>query len=269
MDRHLSRLLPALRSAALGAALVCAELGSSALVASPASAAEFTAAQRSELGGIVKDYLLQHPEVLQEAMAELDARQKQQDEAKRQQAVETKSADIFNARNDVVLGNPRGKVTLVEFFDYNCGYCKRSLDDIGRLMKTEPDLRVVLKDFPVLGPGSVEAAAVAGAARNQFKGDQFWQYHSKLLGSHGPVAKAQALAVARDMGADMDRLAKDTDSPEVKTGIASTMELADALSLTGTPSFVVGQDVVVGAVGYDELKTRVDSVLKCGKAYCS
>ena len=266
MVQRRGRSIPAIRSALLGAGLLAAGLLGAA---KPAPAAEFTPAQRAEIGGLVKDYLLQNPEVLQDAMAELERRQKAQEDAKRMQVVDTKSADLFGASTDAVLGNPKGRVTLVEFFDYNCGYCKRSLDDIGRLMKTEPDLRVVLKDFPVLGPGSVEAAYIASAARNQFKGDQFWQYHSKLLGSRGAVGKAQALAVAKDMGANMDQLAKDAGSPEVKTTIQGTMQLADALSLTGTPSFVVGKDVVVGAVGYDELKNRVDSVLKCGKAVCS
>ena len=259
--------MPAIRSALLGLGLMAAGL---LAAAAPARAAEFTPAQKAEMGGVIRDYLLQNPEVLQDAMVELERRQKAQDEAKREQAVDGKAAELFNAPGDVVLGNPKGKVTLVEFFDYNCGYCKRSLDDVAKLLKTEPDLRLVLKDFPVLGPGSVEAAYIAGAARNQFKGDQFWQFHQRLLGGqHGPVGKAQALAVAKDMGANMDQLAKDAQNPELKANLQNTMQLADALSLTGTPSFVVGQDVVVGAVGYDELKSRVDSVLKCGKAVCS
>ena len=268
VHRRPARLLPALRSALLATGLLAATVVGLRPVA-PAVASEFTPAQRSEIGGLVKEYLLQNPEVLQEAMAELERRQKEQEAVKRQQVVDEKSGELFNAPNEVVLGNPKGKVTLVEFFDYNCGYCKRALDDVGKLMKTEPELRLVLKDFPVLGPGSVEAAYVAGAARNQFKGDQFWQFHYKLLSTHGQVGKAQALAVAKDLGADMDKLAKDAGGAEVKQSIQNTMQLADALSLTGTPSFVVGQDVLVGAVGYDEMKDRIDSVLKCGKAYCS
>ena len=136
-------------------------------------------------------------------------------------------------------------------------------------MKNEPDLKIVLKDFPVLGPGSVEAAQVAGAVRNQLKGDKFWAFHYKLLSTHGPVAKAQALTAAKDSGVDMDQLNKDLAKPEIRNGIQQNMEIADALSLTGTPTFVMGQDVVEGAVGYDQLKTRVDSLLKCGKSVCS
>ncbi len=263
------RSIPAIRSALAGLGLLAAGLLGT-VHAAPAAAAEFTPAQKAEMGGVIRDYLLQNPEVLQDAMAELERRQKAQEEAKRSQVVDGNAGQLFGAPGDVVLGNPKGRVTLVEFFDYNCGYCKRSLDDVAKLMKTEPDMKLVLKDFPVLGPGSVEAAYVAGAARNQFKGEQFWQFHQKLLGGqHGPVGKAQALAVAKDMGANMDQLQKDAASPEVKASIQNTMQLADALALTGTPSFVVGHDVVVGAVGYDELKGRVDSVLKCGRAVCS
>lgn len=234
-----------------------------------AHAAEFTDAQKAEIGSLVKDYLIQNPEVLRDAMVELDKRDKAQEAAKREGTVRDQSAALLNSPFNEVVGNPNGKVTLVEFFDYNCGYCKRALDDMAKLMKTDPNLRVVLKDFPVLGPGSVEAAQVAGGVRAQLKGDKFWAFHYKLLSTHGPVGKAQALAAAKDSGVDMDQLAKDMGKPEIKAAIQQNMQLADALSLTGTPSFVVGPEVVVGAVGYDELKDRVDNVAKCGKATCS
>ena len=237
--------------------------------AAPVRAAEFSDAQKSEMETVIRNYLLKNPEVLQDAMTELDRRQKAEETAHRQQAVEQKSADLFHSPIGAVIGNPQGKVTLVEFFDYNCPYCKRAVEDVSKLLKSEPELRLVLKDFPVLGPGSIEAAQIADAAQNQLKGDAFWQFHLKLLSVHGPVGKAQALAVAKESGLDMERLARDMDSEPVKAGIQQTMQLADALSLTGTPSFVVGQEVVVGAVGYDELKDRIDNVLKCGKAVCS
>lgn len=253
-------------------ALVLAAAGLALLLSRPippAHAAEFTDAQKSEIGQVVRDYLLKNPEVLQEAMAELDRWQKAEETSRRQEIIAQKSADLFQSPDGVSIGNPQGKVTLVEFFDYNCGYCKRALDDISKLLKSEPELRLVLKDFPVLGPGSVEAAQVAGAARNQLKGDAFWQFHYKLLSTRGPVGKAQALAAAKDSGVNMDQLNHDMSNRQVTLGIQQTMQLADALSLTGTPSFVLGQDVVVGAVGYDELKGRIDNVLKCGKAMCS
>jgi protein-disulfide isomerase len=135
-------------------------------------------------------------------------------------------------------------------------------------MKEDPNLKVVLKDFPVLGPGSVEAARVASAARNQLPGDRFWVFHNKLLGMHGPIGKAEALSVAKEMGLDMDRLVKDMEDPQIQSGLQEIMSMADALQINGTPSFVVGQEVVVGAVGYDQLKDKIDAVHKCGHSVC-
>jgi protein-disulfide isomerase len=235
----------------------------------PVAAAEFSSAQKSEIEKIVREYLVNNPELLRDAQAELERRQKDEESQARKKIVSEQSGSLFSSAYQATVGNPNGKVTIVEFFDYNCGYCKRALEDMARLMKSEPDLKIVLKDFPVLGPGSIEAAKIASAVRNQFKGERFWEYHLRLLGSHGPVGKAQALAVAKELGADMDRLEKESEMAEVRKGIEETMQLADALSLSGTPSFVVGSDVVVGAVGYNELKNKIGNVRKCGKADCS
>jgi protein-disulfide isomerase len=249
----------------LAAPLLCLGLAALAL---PAAAAEFSPAQTKEIGAIVRDYLVNNPEVLRDAMVELDRREKAEQAAAREKIISGNS-HLFSSPHQAVVGNPNGKVTLVEFFDYNCGYCKKSLDDLAKLMKEDPNLRVVLKDFPVLGPGSVEAAQVASALRNQFSGDKFWAFHQKLLLTRGQVGKAQALAVAKDMGADMGKLDRDMANPDVKAGIQEVMQMADGLNLTGTPSWVVGKDVVVGAVGYDELKGKIGNVAKCGKAVCS
>jgi protein-disulfide isomerase len=128
------------------------------------------------------------------------------------------------------------------------------------LLKTDPDLKFVLKEFPVLGPGSVEAAHVAVAARMQDpSGKKYLEFHQKLLGGRGPADKARALAVAKDAGFDMTRLEKDMNSDEVKTTIEENMRLADALGVNGTPSYVVGNEVVVGAVGLDELQAKIKS----------
>jgi protein-disulfide isomerase len=233
-----------------------------------APAAEFSPAQKDEIGVVVKDYLIAHPEVLRQALDALDKHEKQAEVEAREKIVADQSSLLFSSPYQATIGNPKGGVTLVEFFDYNCHFCKGALPDIARLMKDDPNLKVVLKDFPVLGPDSDEAARVATAVRNQLSGDKFWQFHQKLLGMHGAVGKAEALAVAKELGVDMDRLNKDMASPEVKSGIEEVMRMADALQINGTPSFVVGQDVVVGAVGYDQLKDKIDSVHKCGRAVC-
>ena len=250
-------------------ALAFAALAAAAtMVALPVRADEFTSAQKQELGVFIRDYLVNNPDVLKEAIEALDKRDKATAEAERQKVVVGEAGQLFSSKYQATVGNPKGTATLVEFFDYNCHFCKGALPDVTKLMKDDPNLKIVLKDFPVLGPGSVEAAKVASAARNQLPGDKFWAFHTKLLASHGPVGKAEALAVAKELGLDMDKLARDMESPEVKAGLQEAMQLADELQINGTPTFVVGQDLVVGAVGYDQLKEKIDAVHKCGHATC-
>ena len=160
----------------------------------PAAAAEFSSTQRSEIETIAREYLVAHPEVIRDAILELQQREKVEEAATRAKTLQDSASLLFRPGNGGVIGNPNGKVTLVEFFDYNCGYCKKSLSDVSRLVKDNPDLKIILKDFPVLGPGSVEAAQVEAAVRNQFTGDKFFDYHQRLLGARGHVGKAQALA---------------------------------------------------------------------------
>src|SRR6202023_2537443 len=240
-----------------------------ALAFSPARAESFSSGQKAEIEAIIKDYLLQKPEILREAIGVLEVREKAAEAEAREKVVSDPSGVLFSAANQAVIGDPGGKITLIEFFDYNCGYCKRALSDLARLMKDNPDLRVVLRDFPILSPGSVEAAKIANAFLHQFQGEKFWEFHQKLLGSRGPVGKAEALAVAKDLGADMDKLAKDAAVPGITSGIGESEKLAKSLQVTGTPTFVIGEDVVVGAVGYDELEAKVATIKKCGKAICS
>ena len=229
----------------------------------PARAEPISADQRGEIETIVKNYLIAHPEVLQEAMAELEKRQQAADAEKHRQVVKENTATLFSSPHQVVLGNPQGNVTMVEFFDYNCGYCKRALPDMLGLLKADTNLKFVLKEFPVLGEGSVEAARVAVAARMQDStGKKYIEFHQKLLGSRGPADKARALAVAKDVGFDMARIEKDMGSDEVKKTIDENMKLADALGVSGTPSYVVGHEVVMGAVGLDALKEKIEAERK-------
>ena len=232
------------------------------------AADELTAGQRAEVERLVRDYILEHPELIQDAMAELEKRQAAADAEKHKAAVKKYSQALFSSPRQVVLGNPDGNVTFVEFFDYNCGYCKRAMDDMLTLLKNDPKLKVVLKEFPVLGPGSVEAARVAVAVRMQDKtGKKYLEFHQKLLGGRGQADKAHALAVAKDIGLDMGRLDKDMESPEVKATLEESFKLAEALGLNGTPSYVIGDDVVIGAVGIDALKEKVNTS-RCGKPSC-
>jgi protein-disulfide isomerase len=236
--------------------------------ARPAPAQEFSPTQKNEIETIIKDYIVSHPEVLQEAIAELDKRQAAADTEKTKAAISGNAETLFNSSRQVVLGNIKGDVTMVEFFDYNCGFCKRALPDMVELLKDDTKLKVVLKEFPVLGPGSVEAARVAVAVRMQDKtGKKYLDFHQKLLGGRGQADKARALAVAKEVGMDMTRLDKDLASDEVKVSIEESLKLAETLGLNGTPSYIIGSDVVIGAVGLDTLRAKV-SYARCGKATC-
>jgi protein-disulfide isomerase len=230
------------------------------VAAAPVHAQNFNDAQRGEIERIVKEYLIAHPEVLQEVMAEFEKRQNAADLEKQVAGVRQHKEALFNSTHQVTLGNPHGNVTMVEFFDYNCGYCKRALSDMLQLIKTDPNLKVVLKEYPVLGPGSLEAAQVAVAARMQDKiGKKYLDFHQRLLGARGPADKAHALAAAKEAGFDMARIEKDLTSEEVKETLRENMKVADAIGINGTPSYIIGTDVVVGAQGYDALKEKVDA----------
>ena len=236
--------------------------------ASASSAQSISGAQRSEIEKIIREYLIQHPEVLQEAMAELEKKQAADEAAKAQAAVKDNAETIFNSSRQVVTGNPQGDVTFVEFFDYNCGYCKRAVADMMALMKNDANLRIVLKEFPVLGPGSQDGAKVAVAVRMQDKsGKKYLEFHQKLMGGRGQVDKARALAAAKEAGLDVVRIERDLSSDEVRATIEESFKLADKLSLNGTPAYVIGDDVVVGAVGVEALREKIN-VARCGKATC-
>ena len=251
----------------LRGALSAIAFGVLALV--PVHASPFTPDQKTELGGVIKDYLMAHPEVIRDAITELDEREKVAESDARRKTLAEIGSKLSEEPDSLIIGNPDGKVTLVEFFDYNCGYCKRALGDLDRLMRANKDLRVVLRDFPILSSGSVDAALVALAAHNQFTGDKYWEYHRKLLGTRSSVGKQQALDVAKAMGADMGKLEKDASDPKTRAAIQQSLNTAQTLALNGTPSYVVGDDAIVGAQGYDELSKRLDNMRKCGKALCS
>ena len=233
-----------------------------------ASAQSFSDSQRGDIETIVRNYLLAHPEVLEEAMAELSKRQTAADTEKHEASIAKNAETIFNSPRGVTVGNKDGDVTFVEFFDYNCGYCKRAMADMLDLLKNDPKLKIVLKEFPVLSQGSVEAAQVAVAARMQDPtGKKYLDFHQKLLGGRGAADKARAMAAAKDAGFDMAKLEKDMASPEAKATIEENFKLAEAMGMNGTPSYVIGKQIVIGAVGLDGLKEKI-STARCGKATC-
>lgn len=256
MARPLSRLAAA--AFALGALVLPA-------LAQQAQRPPFT---RAEIEAIIREYIVKNPEVLQEAAVELERRQAEaQAEAMRKITADPKSP-LYDSPHHMVVGNPRGDVTLVEFFDYNCGFCKRGLKDLVRLVETDKNLRIVLKDFPILSAGSRDASAVAYAYKKQATPDKYWKFHVTLMSLEGRIGKDEALGVLKDLGADMKKLEADLASQNFEPAFEEARSLANGLGITGTPSYVVAEDVVVGARGYDALASRIANYRKCKKAEC-
>ncbi|GLK82639.1 outer membrane protein [Ancylobacter defluvii] len=252
----------AARSLLAASFAICLALG---IGAAPASALDDV--QRKEFESVIRDYLLKNPEVIQEAIGELQKKQAVAADQQRKQAIAQLKPQIFDSPHGVVVGNPKGDVTLVEFFDYNCGYCKRSLPDLVQLIESDPKLKVVLKEFPVLGPGSVEAAQVAVGVK-LVAPEKYLAFHKALLGGRGQANKARALEAAAEAGIDRAAVEKAMARPEVNAALQESMQIADALGIDGTPSYVAGDAVIIGAVGHDQLKGTIDSVRSCGKATC-
>jgi protein-disulfide isomerase len=223
--------------------------------------------QKKEFGDFIKEYLIAHPEVMLDVQAALD---KKQEEARLEQSNKAISGNkdlIFNAKYDMTIGNPKGDVTVVEFFDYNCGYCRHALSDMDTLLKNDKNIRFVLKEFPILGPESVAASKVSDAFR-KLAPEKYAEFHHTLLGSDGRATEDSAMEVATSLGvsesAIRQEMAKSPDDASVK----ETYQLATNLGLTGTPSYVIGNEAVSGAIGLDALKEKVDNVRACGKTTC-
>jgi len=218
---------------AMGAAATAAIMGSGAPVAT---------ADRAAIEKIVREYILEHPEILPEAMTKLQEREVAKAIVANRAAIETPFAGSWEGAKD-------GDVTLVEFFDYACGYCRASLPDVDRLLKDDPRLKIVYREFPVLGPDSEAAARVSLAAA---KAGKYGAFHRALYAAGRPEARTVA-RVAQQFGLDTSF----AESTEARDEIARNLELQRALNLNGTPSWVIGNRVLAGAVGYDALRSAI------------
>ncbi len=231
------------------------------------TAAALSDDERAEVEGIIRNYLIANPEIIRDAINELQRRADQEAQVAQAKSIDDNSNLIFTSADDGVLGNPKGDTTLVEFFDYNCAYCRRAQADMEQLIAKDPKLRVVLKEFPVLGDGSVQAAKVSIAVLMTAP-DKYAEFHDALIAEPGQVDRARALAVAREVGVDPDALSAMVDSDIVQARINDAYDLAGKLNLTGTPSYVTRKEVVVGAIGYDALKDKIEAARGCATASC-
>lgn len=221
----------------------------------------FDDAQKEELHGIIRDYLISNPDVIREAMEALQAQEEAAQASLVQDSVRRNADALFRSEYDVVIGNPEGNLTMVEFFDYNCGYCKRSFDDVVALIETDPEIKLVLKEFPILGEGSVFAARAAIAARKQGK---YWELHEAMMRARGTNDEEQVVRLATDLGLDVERLRADMEADEVDLAIQRNYSLAEATGIQGTPAFFIDDRLIPGALGLEGLRTQIAEVRAAG-----
>ncbi|HHN66747.1 MAG TPA: DsbA family protein [Thermopetrobacter sp.] len=238
-----------------------------ALAVTPALAEGFSPAQKSEVEKIVREYLLNNPEILIEMSRRLEEKQRVQQQAQAQAGIAAHADALFKSSDDPVIGPADAQITVVEFSDYNCPYCRRSLADVKKLLETNKDVKVIIKEFPILGPGSVEAAKLALAARKQ-GADKYLAFHEALMTHKGRVDKTVALALAAKAGLDVEKLKKGAADPAIAQAINRNIALAEALGINGTPGFVIGENLIPGAVGYERLNAVVAKVRKEGCKVC-
>jgi protein-disulfide isomerase len=245
---------------------VLTEQAAIAAAARPAEPATATI-DPAVLNPLIEQYLMADPKVLQRASTALEETLRVEEEERSRLAMASFHDAIFNAPGDIVIGNPEGDVTLVEFFDYNCGYCRTALPDLAVLIEEDPDLKVVLKEFPILSNESIEAARVAVLVGESDA--DYWDFHQALFTSRGKVDKSVALAAAADLGLSPVRLEIEMEQDRVAETIQSSYEIAQALGITGTPTYIIGTEIIPGAIGVDELRTRIADMRACGKTQCS
>jgi len=222
----------------------------------------------ADIEKLVHEYILKNPEVIVEALQALERRHEEQIAANQQRQIQANAEILHASDHQMVIGNPEGDVTLIEFFDYNCGFCRQTLATVEALIEQDPKIKVILKEFPVLGPGSQEAARVSIAA-SKIAPEKYKELHTQLLSAQGQVNERIALALSANLGIDTDKLQSLAQTRQVEEAIGEVYQLASELGINGTPSFIIGSELIPGAVELDILQQKVSAMRECGKTACS
>jgi protein-disulfide isomerase len=250
----MEQIMPRRRNGWVGACLVAGLVA--ALAATGASAQDGTKVElpADQVEAIVRELLMREPEIVYEALQELQRRETAAEAERRKVALLARKDDLFHNAASPVGGNPAGDVTLVEFFDYRCGYCRRVVGSLRALVDEDQDLRVVFKEFPILGEDSVRAARAALAAERQ---GLYMPLHFALMAADD-LSMDGIMLVAAGVGLDTEQLAADMASPEIQAEINATYALARELGIEGTPAFVVDDELIPGAVSQERLASLID-----------
>ncbi|MEM7430183.1 MAG: DsbA family protein [Pseudomonadota bacterium] len=248
------RLFPSLTRFVVG-------LGVVMTLATGAWAQSFNDAQKLEMENIIREYLLKNPEILRDAFGELERRERVAKEEEARKGIVENKEILYNSKLSYVAGNKDGDVAMVEFFDYNCGFCKRAFGDVLAIMESDKNLKVVVKEFPILGEGSMFASRAAIASKAQNK---YWEFHVALMQARGALDQAKVLEIAAGIGLDLAKLQQDMKAPNVEAEIKETYELASKLGVNGTPAFVIDNTLIPGAMGLPALQQQVATVRESG-----
>jgi len=243
----------------------CAALGIA--LAAPLPALAFDDAQKKEFGDFIREYLLENPEILIDMQDALQRKQQQAQQVKAVRAITDNETAIFSSDYDIALGNPDGDVTVVEFFDYNCGYCRRALSDMDAIIASDRNVRFVLKELPILGPDSLAAHKVSAAVRD-LAPEKYGDFHRAMLGSDSRATEESAIALAVELGLTEADIRRTMAEKPHDDAVREAYSLANDLGITGTPSYVIARETVFGAVGADDLEAKIANVRSCGKATC-
>jgi protein-disulfide isomerase len=248
----------AIRRAAAALSLVAALLVlGPALGQEQSKPAEFDPAQETAIRKIVRDYLVGHPEVVIEAIQIYQQQQKVAAEQRKRDALKTQQAALFQNPHDPIIGNPDGDVSIVEFFDYRCGYCRSVANKLRDEAKADGRIRLVMKEFPILGPDSQFAARAALASVKQ---GLYEPFHFAMMNARGNLDNKAVMAIAGEVGLDVQRLKRDMGAREIDGLLRRNFELAEVLGINGTPAFVIGDEVIPGAIDMQTLQDKVAKV---------
>ena len=242
-------------TALASAAMFCITL------AAPSLAESFSVEQKTEVEKIIQEYLMKHPEILRDMANKLDIDDKKREADARIGTLQSKSSEIFRDATDAVVGNPKGDVTMVEFFDYNCSWCKKSLVELQALVAKDKNLRVVMKEFPIFGEGSEYAAKAALASVKQGK---YWEFHQALFLTESKVTAEVTDQIAAEVGLDVAQMKKDMLDPAIAENIRKTQILAQTMLINGTPAFIIDEQVFPGYTALDGLEAAIAAVRNNG-----
>ena len=229
-----------------------------ALLSAPA-AAQITGKDKREIEEIVRQYILDNPEIITEAIARLRQRDRLAREETQRRALQQNAARIYRNPRTPEMGNPNGDVTVVEFFDYQCGFCKRVFPTFMKVVESDKNLRVLMKELPILGPVSRFAARASMAAQMQGK---YFEYHVALMELRGRLSEKKVIQTARGVGLDIEKLVKDMADPAIERYLNRTQELAQALGINGTPAFLFGDQLVPGAIDENRMRALIAAARK-------